>query len=595
MNTLRFVALSSLVLLAPACSKKAADAPPADPAKAQAGQAPAAAGDDSPGHAPGTPEPARPEGCPAELSGTESQDRTIRKECGAVKVAGDYEVNGGTLTLEAGAKLAFEPGASLQVGYSAPSKLVVKGTAAEPVVFASAGDQEAGVWRGVTLYDNADRSTVEGLEIAHAGTDDNGALFLSAGVEGIRVVNVTFRDVRGPAIRVDLDAKPAEIGACNFADAGTPMAMNLGPTAVQGVKPGHTFAEDAYIRVQGGALTGEHTWGNPGVPLLLTGTVEVQGQDGASAKLTLAPGTVVKVGADAGLDVGYGGSGQLVAVGSAEAPVVFTSGTDEAAGAWGGLRVYGSGAAQLQHVRFQWAGGGDDDAALVVTGKARLEDVTFSDCKQGVKLDVTQAKLEAFERNTFQRVPTAVSLFALQLGQLGAGNVYDEGARIDVSASDVGSSATWRAQRPAVVTFVEGETGVTDGATLTVEAGSAFAMGEGVVLGAGYGGAAVLKLEGTAEAPITFRGLRAEPGAWGGLHLYGQTRGAVLRHVKLSHVGEAGGVQVDDEAEVTLEHVACSACGGPTVAHGCTAKVTATEVTAGTEGQVAVKKAEGCE
>ena len=66
--------------------------------------------------------------------------RIIRKECGAVPVTGTYRVDGGSLTLEAGASLAFADGAEISVGYYEPAKLIVQGTKEEPVVFTSSGE-----------------------------------------------------------------------------------------------------------------------------------------------------------------------------------------------------------------------------------------------------------------------------------------------------------------------------------------------------------------------------------------------------------------------------------------------------------------------
>ena len=92
--------------------------------------------------------------CPAVLDRPEAGDRVIAGSCAPVTVRKGYRVESGSLTLEAGAQLAFEPGAELTVGYQKPGQLIVRGTAEKPVleinpghslVRAVAGDPRQGV------------------------------------------------------------------------------------------------------------------------------------------------------------------------------------------------------------------------------------------------------------------------------------------------------------------------------------------------------------------------------------------------------------------------------------------------------------------
>src|SRR5215470_4790642 len=64
--------------------------------------------------------------CPKALAGAESVNRVITRECGVVAVNGEYHLNNGSLTLEAGATLAFHEGASLNIGYNDSAKLIVR-------------------------------------------------------------------------------------------------------------------------------------------------------------------------------------------------------------------------------------------------------------------------------------------------------------------------------------------------------------------------------------------------------------------------------------------------------------------------------------
>src|SRR5262244_2441760 len=73
--------------------------------------------------------------CPKLLAGAESVNRVITRECGVVAVNGEYHLNNGSLTLEAGATLAFREGASMNIGYNDSAKLIVHGTDENPVTF----------------------------------------------------------------------------------------------------------------------------------------------------------------------------------------------------------------------------------------------------------------------------------------------------------------------------------------------------------------------------------------------------------------------------------------------------------------------------
>src|SRR5262249_59075445 len=97
--------------------------------------------------------------CTNTIAGAESVNRVITRECGVVAVDGEYHLNNGSLTLEAGATLAFREGASMNIGYNDSAKLIVHGTDERPVTFTAAGDKSPGAWRGLPLYDHTDRCT----------------------------------------------------------------------------------------------------------------------------------------------------------------------------------------------------------------------------------------------------------------------------------------------------------------------------------------------------------------------------------------------------------------------------------------------------
>jgi hypothetical protein len=93
------------------------------------------------------------------------------------------------------------------------------------------------------------------------------------------------------------------------------------------------------------------------------------------ATLTLDPGVVFQVNRGGGIEVGghYDGQGNIVAVGTAQDPIVFTSDapsqslTAAAAGDWGSLVFepgqYDATVSKLDYVRFEYGGGAGVDQA----------------------------------------------------------------------------------------------------------------------------------------------------------------------------------------------------------------------------------------
>lgn len=165
-----------------------------------------------------------------------------------------------------------------------------------------------------------------------------------------------------------------------------------------------------------------------GVPYRVTGEIKVSGE----RTLTLEPGVTLDftAGETAGIFIDAGSSatpakGSLVAVGTAEQPIVFTSSSAKA-GAWRGL-VFGNlptSKNRLEWARIEYAGGvsransyhcdpdgsfsDSEDAALTVFGpptSAFLKNSTISDSASlGVNLAYSGAAVDFMPSNTFTRV-----------------------------------------------------------------------------------------------------------------------------------------------------------------------------------------------
>jgi hypothetical protein len=506
--------------------------------------------------------------CPKSLAGTEKVARTIKKECGPIPITGDYNVDG-TLTLEAGVVLKISDGASILVGYSTPgAKLITKGTDAEPVLMTSAGDAVPGAWKTLGLYAGAARSRLEGLILENAGTDD-GALRVEA--EDVVLKGSTLRNLKGVGLFGNDGARFAEMSGNTFTKAGQ-IAANLGAPTLGGLGA-NKFDADAVVMVRGGRVEDSAKWQNPGAPYLVTSDVEVEGKNGR-ATLEILAGTELRF-KNTALSVGYNADAMLIVSGTADKPVVFTSGDLKEPGAWKGVWVYGRGDVRVTGATFQYGGAQDDEGALVIDGAtAAVSGSTFKDNLRSVNVK-KDSKLKGFEQNRLgaSKEP-ALRLYPEQIAGLGAGNVFDKDAHIEVSGGEIKSQVVWQPQ--TVPYEVTGEISVGGKGTLTLAEGVDVVFADGQQLSVGYSDQGTLKVLGTTAKPVQLRG-----GSWKGVYLYGGARGCELANVQLAGVTGDAGIVVEGDAEAKVTDVACAKCQNATLTSKCGAKLTATGIKAG--------------
>ena len=578
-----------LVLLAlGACDST--PAPAEQPAKTKAEAEPVAEANAIPTRPPSSaagdkPEAAKTEtDCPKSLQGRDEVSRVITKDCGVVPVTGEYTVDSGaTLTLEPGATLAFAPGASLVVGYYKSAKLVVKGTADEPVTFTSSGDKAPGVWKGVRLHRHAARSELTGLVLEHAG-DKDGALWV--GAEDVELTDITVRSVKGPGVHVETREGFAMTGGSITGTSGP--AIQSTAAAAGGIAAGVGFDGDSRILVDDGKIETEVSWATHPVPYVVVKDVEIDGRDGQTARLNLGPGAQVLFDADARLLVGYYQRGELVAKGTEVSPVTFGASGGASAGSWKHVAIYGRGIGRFEWARFRHGGRDEEDGVLRADGKAELSVISsfFEDNAAGVKINGNQVKLTDLSGCQFANTPKALRMTPEVFLGVKGGNVYDEAARIVLGPGKIERDGTWSAQ--GAVVELSGKVSVDAGAKLTIEGGSTFEVEDGATVDVGYYKQASLRVAGTPDKPVVFRGLRDAEGTWGPIHLHPKASGNELRHVSLRNAKGPGGVVVGSGVDLVVDTLSCESCTGGALSHGCDAKVEAKAVTTADDDRQAV-------
>jgi hypothetical protein len=330
-----------------------------------------------------------------------------------------------------------------------------------------------------------------------------------------------------------------------------------------------------------GALAQDETWSTEHLSgVVLTCPVSVP----AGITLTIAPGVPIKGDGGGGcsynVDCSLKVEGTLHAVGTAAAPITFTSINDNSVGGatgsgdpepgdWAGIFATGEDASiDVEHAKISYAGTGIwavDESTPV------LKNNTFNAQLFGAAA-ITHTATPTLIGNTSTNAGSgpafSVSSSFLDAGRLGE-NSATGGARPVVQlAGTVATSSTLPAQAAAwQLGKIEQPAGsgppwkllVPEGKTLTIAPGAVL-KGEGgdaVWGGCSYNVDCSLKVEGTlhavgtAAAPITFTSINdnsvggatgsgdPEPGDWAGIFATGEDASIDVEHAKISYAGTA--------------------------------------------------------
>jgi hypothetical protein len=277
------------------------------------------------------------------------------------------------LTLEPGTVFKMNAGTCIRTGYSAAGDLVAAGTAFAPILFSSAVATPApGNWDGLRFQANTGTSSeLQYCTVEYAGgtTTYPGAIYVDGTSVGIRNCTIRFSKTSGVQCTTDgylwdfssntvtsCRGLPLQLNLQNLGDIGDGNALTGNVTDGIGVNGG---------TVDSGLFSSDITWKNLGIPYIVSGNIDIQrisefpGSPPPPPIVTIQPGTVLRFKAHTYLRVGYQDLGGLVAIGTQEEPIRFTS--DDAApvpGDWYGLRFYGFThvQTQLQHCTIEYGG-----------------------------------------------------------------------------------------------------------------------------------------------------------------------------------------------------------------------------------------------
>ncbi|OYT16097.1 MAG: hypothetical protein B7C24_09555 [Bacteroidetes bacterium 4572_77] len=274
---------------------------------------------------------------------------------------------GSTLNIEKGTHFRMMEDAQWDIAYwdGEYATIIAHGTPEEPIVFTSASPApSAGDWVGLIFEDGANNCSFNYCVFEYGGSNDYyGTINVKNAAVGFRYCQ--FLNSQYYGIRMKDNAYFTDFGNNTFANTGI-YPITIWPNYVHTITGENTFEQGSAICVDNDCeldIAGNYIWSNQTAPYIVDGFLRV-GSAGAGVSLQIEAGTVLKFTSGGGLQIPYWADtyGTLVAIGSAEEPILFTSADPlPNPGDWKGIWFdEGSYNSIINHCEIKYAGGSYD-------------------------------------------------------------------------------------------------------------------------------------------------------------------------------------------------------------------------------------------
>jgi hypothetical protein len=285
----------------------------------------------------------------------------------------------------------------------------------------------------------------------------------------------------------------------------------------------------------------------------------------SNAILTIEAGVTLYFESSVSLNVGYSTAGSLVALGTAASPIVFTSAAAmPSAGDWNNIHFWDNtmGGTKIAYAKLDYCGG-YPDACIVGNGGVKASRVTLDhltidhvgDASDGI-LENGAASNFVITNSTFSHIPTspdlgyAISVQAPSFAGIGASNVFNGGAMIELAGGTVAATASWVDPGTAIAVTNDLKLDGSGSPKLTLGAGMTFMFDSNISFIIGYSIGGQLEIDGTAAQPVVLKSLAAtpSPGDWDGLQIWSNGKVAI----SYANISDAGSSDADHPGDIVL-------------------------------------------
>ncbi len=450
---------------------------------------------------------------------------------GKVTVAGSAP-QGVTLTILPGVIVRMEEDTSIEIGASnEPGTLIADGNEGAKIIFTSnQAINTKGWWKHIKFNEQAVNSKMSYCVVEYGGGYDswssrgNIVIYESNNVD---IDNCTIINSKSSGIAFPNDNGIGTFTA-NTITRNTTYGIRLSADQVRGINADNSVAGNVLggIYVEADTVENDATWHNLDAEYILE-TFKIASPNGTT--LTIEPGTTLKFIEDASIEVGDSNTpGKLVAEGSKDLPILFTSNqTLKTKGWWNHIRfTENDNGSSLLYCQIEYGGGYDSwssSANLVIygAGNVKIDQCTISNSlTAGIACPVADEGLATITNSILNNNGTyGINVFANHVRGIDGSNSIKGNIQggLYVRKDTVDKDATWpKLDTPYIV---EGLTlANNNGVTLTIEAGTKLTFIKDVLfeVGDNSGATGTLIAKGTFTDPIVFT--RKSPvGNWYGI------------------------------------------------------------------------------
>jgi hypothetical protein len=274
---------------------------------------------------------------------------TWRRQTTPYVLDGELRIRGSnnpTLTIEKGASILMKSGGRISVSVSNNyGSLIAVGCADTLITFSSfSNTPQPGDWNYIQFNEGATGCILEYCNIEYGGGNNSWGMI---DIDGNALVSIK-NSIIGKSQNFPIQARK-ERGFVEFSgntiSSGTGHAMNIHGLHVHTIGPDNIFEtpENSGIQVTGAAsnsinLVSNAIWDAQNAPYIIEDQIRIR----SNATLTIAPGAELRFIAGKYLEVGYLDNGRLIAVGTEEEKIIFTSASPAPQqGDWGSIRFTG--------------------------------------------------------------------------------------------------------------------------------------------------------------------------------------------------------------------------------------------------------------